>query len=58
MSAGVTIGFEQTMYPTDEGTVIEVCARIQSGSIERDVQVQVSSADGTASGKFFIGYIV
>ncbi len=46
----ITIGFEQTLYPTTEGTVNEVCAVILAGTIERDVLVEASSSDGTATG--------
>ena len=49
-SLGVTVGFEQTLYLTQEGFTIEVCVRILDGSVERDVVVEVSSSDGTASG--------
>ena len=48
---GITIGFEQTLYPTEEDTVIKVCARILNGSLEKDVIVKVSSSDGSATGK-------
>ena len=41
------------MYPTQEVTIIEVCARILDGSMEREVIVEVSSSNGNASGKCF-----
>ena len=47
---GITIGFEQTLYPTVEDSVNEVCAVIVNGTIERDVTVEVSSSDGSAIG--------
>ena len=35
----------------DEGNTVEVCARIFSGSLERDLVVSISSMDMTARGE-------
>ena len=47
------IGFEEMVYPVMEGDVVEVCAVLMSGELERDVVVRVSSADGTAMGECY-----
>ena len=47
----VVIGFEETVYPAEEGDEVEVCVVLVSGELERDVVVRVSSADGTATGE-------
>lgn len=49
-STVVVIGFEQTEYETEEGMVVEVCAELLSGTLERDALVVASSSDGTAIG--------
>ncbi len=49
-SSAVTIGFEITEYTTDEGTTVEVCALIHSGTLEREVTVSLTSSDGSAEG--------
>lgn len=45
---GVAIGFELTSYTVSEGRTVEVC--MQSGILERDAIVSVSSFDDTATG--------
>ena len=48
----VVIGLERTSYTTQEGGVsAEVCARIQRGMLEREVQVNLQTSDGTAVSK-------
>jgi hypothetical protein len=45
----VEIGLERTSYTTEEEVVnVEVCARIQRGMLEREVQVDLQTFDGTA----------
>ncbi len=46
----VTIGFERTMYMDEEGNVIEVCAVLTEGTLERNAVVVASSNDDTATG--------
>ena len=46
----VTIGFERTMFTVVEGGVVEVCAAILSGGLERNAIVSISSSDDTAVG--------
>ena len=46
----MTIGFERTVYPGDEGDVLEVCVAVQSGTLEREAVVTVSSEEGSATG--------
>ena len=50
-SPAVTIGFEQTTYTVREGQVLEVCAVVTSGTLDRDASVQLSSVDDEADGK-------
>ena len=46
------IGLERTSYTTEEEVVnVEVCARIQRGMLEREVQVDLQTFDGTAVSK-------
>ncbi len=48
----VTIGLEDTSITVlEEETVVEVCANLTSGSLERDAEVTLATADGTAVGK-------
>ncbi len=49
-SSAVTIGFENTEYSTDEGTTVEVCVVILSGTLAREVTVTLTSSDDTAEG--------
>ena len=51
ISPAITIGFEETTYTVGEGRVVEVCAIIVSGVLDRDAIVQLSSADDDAVGK-------
>ena len=48
---GVTVGFEQTVYTTTERTdpSVELCANLTSGTLERTVNVLLSTSDGTAT---------
>ena len=46
---GVTIGFERTAYSVEEGDVVEVCA-VLTGTLEKLVEVSVSSSSGSATG--------
>ena len=47
----VTIGFEETLYNVMEDVgSLEVCA-VLSGMSEQDIEVTVTSADGTATSK-------
>ena len=51
VTAGVVIGLENPEYSVDEGDgPVEVCARILSGSLGRDVNVVFSTQPGTAIG--------
>ncbi len=48
----VTIGLEETSITVlEKETVVEVCASIMSGSLERDAEITMATADGTAMGK-------
>ena len=52
-STGVTIGFENETYPSDEGQgSVEVCVRVIDGGLQRDVEVSLVTQDGSAVGKF------
>ncbi len=49
--AEVRIGLEETEFTVDEGEVIvQVCARILSGSLGRDADVTFQTVDGSAEG--------
>ena len=50
-SPAVAIGFEQTTYIVGEGEVVEVCAVVTSGTLDRDAFVRLSSVDDEAVGK-------
>ena len=50
----MTIGFENATYSVKEGLAVEVCARIQNGSLEIDANVTLSSCNGTAEGRYII----
>lgn len=45
------IGFEQTLYTVTEGVdpVVELCARVLSGVLNRDAIVEFTTIDGTAT---------
>ena len=52
---GVTIGLERPTYSVDEEDgVIEVCAVLLAGSLERTVSVTFSTSDGSAIGMILI----
>ena len=46
----MTIGFEREMYTTEEGTVVEVCVVVISGTLEREVTVTLTNRDDSAEG--------
>ena len=50
------IGFEQTTYSVEEGLTVEVCARIQSGTLEIDAIVTLSSSNDEAEGRYVYMY--
>ena len=45
-----TIGFEMTAYPVVEGDSVTVCASVQCGSLQQEIIVNLSIANGTAIG--------
>lgn len=47
---GVEIGLERTLYSAreDDGTV-EVCARLTRGALQREVEVELTMRDDTAT---------
>ena len=49
--AGVTIGFEQTVYSATEGVdaSVEICAVLFAGTLEREAVVTFFTSDGTAT---------
>ena len=51
MHAGVTIGFERTIYSVTEGVDanVELCAVLTMGLLERGAVVMFSTSDGTAT---------
>ena len=51
---GVTIGFvnENATYSVKEGLAVRVCARIQSGELEIDAIVTLSSSNDEAEGRY------
>ena len=55
----VVLSFEMSEYTVAEnvtGGQLEVCIVIINGTLERDVRVNVTSADGTAEGTFITAY--
>ena len=53
-STGVTIGFENETYSSDEGQrSVEVCARVINGGLQRNVEVTLVTQDGSAMGKLW-----
>ena len=49
--AALTIGLSQTVYTVIEGTpLIEVCAEVMSGIVERSTIVSLATVDSTAEG--------
>ena len=54
----VTIGFEETLFHSEEGAVVEVCVRVLEGSLEGDTLVEIDSGGGTAVGmKLWVEFI-
>ena len=51
ISPGITVGFEETTYTVGEGRVVEVCAIIVSGMLDRDAIAGLSSVNDEAVGK-------
>lgn len=50
-STGITIGFENETYQSDEGQgSVEVCVRVLDGGLQRDVEVTLVTQDGSAVG--------
>ena len=49
--SAIVIGFERTEYNVSEGEQTEVCAVLTSGTLEKNVEVSVTSSDVTANGK-------
>ena len=48
----VTIGFERTLYSTDEGSMMaEIGVIVHEGILAREVEVNILSSDGTAISK-------
>ena len=41
----------------EEGTIVEVCAVLLQGTLERDLVVDAASGGGTATGMFIYTYI-
>ena len=51
-STGVTIGFENETYSSDEGqSSVEVCTTVINGGLQRNVEVTLVTQDGSAVGK-------
>ena len=46
----VVIGFEMEQYQGNEGTIVEICAALFSGSLERSLIVELSTGDISAQG--------
>ena len=46
----VVIGFEMERYQEEEGRMVEVCAVIRNGSLERSILVQIFTEDISAEG--------
>ncbi len=59
----MTIGFERSSYSVMEDMgLIEVCALVRFGSLGSEVEVTLTTQDGSAEGKVFVrlndGYTV
>ena len=53
VSAVATIGFEQTLYSASEADgVVQVAVAVLNGTLGRDVQVRITSTDGTPISRF------
>ena len=46
----MTIGLERTRYDVDEGEIVEVCAVLISGTLQREAVVTLQTMDGSATG--------
>ena len=46
----VVIGFEMEQYQGDEGAVVEVCAALLNGALERSLILELSTGDISALG--------
>ena len=57
MYTGVTVEFEHTTYSVDEGNVVEVCV-VHTGTIEKSLEVFVSSSSESATGIYTLGIVV
>ncbi len=54
----VTVNFDVIEYTTTEDdTDLEVCVNITSGSLERNITLQLTSMDGTAQGIHYSYYM-
>ena len=49
----VVIGFEMERYQGEEGRMVQVCAIIRNGSLERSVPVQIFTEDISAEGDYY-----
>ena len=50
----VLIGFEMERYEGEEGGVVEVCAVIREGELDRSALVSISTTDLSAEGKLIL----
>ena len=50
--SAIEIGFERTEYNVFEGEEVEICAVLTSETLEKNVEVSVTSSDVTANGKY------
>lgn len=46
----VVIGFEMEQYQGNEGTVVEICAALLNGTLERSLIIELSTGDISAQG--------
>ena len=47
----IVIGFEMEQYQGDEGGMVEVCAILMNGTLERSLIVGISTRDTSAEGR-------
>lgn len=58
-STEVQIGFDPDSYTVNEGAgTVTLTARVISGSLERDVEIEFSTADDTAMGEDEFMYVL
>jgi hypothetical protein len=51
----IVIGFVESSYTISEsGGQQEVCAEVKSGNLQTTIEVEFSTADGDATGKFIL----